>query len=223
MVLDGEITPGFAPVALALDETGAVHLLEVRPGEAPRLNARIRTWKIGSGTPPEVFADGFSIAGKGCRPALMAWRGRIFLADSPKLRLFDGPEVAKSPIEVPSRFLPADNSAGTGFGGLTIGPDGRIYGTFAGGTITADGTETKGGAVFRFEPDGSGFEIVERGLTRPSTPMFDDFGTASLLDIRDDGRTVLSTGPGCRLAPPRVVEAWRRPTRIRNSRPRSAR
>jgi hypothetical protein len=204
-------SPEFTPVSMALDESGTIHVLEAAREEngAKRRRARIRVWKNGNRKPPATFAEGFTISNMHCRPALLAWRGCVYVADSPRILVLEGrngdARTEAAPIEVSAIFHPA--SGGGGFGGLVPGPDGRIYGAFGGGTTKSDGEIAARGVVFRFEPDGSGFEIVERGLNRPSAPLFDDFGMAVLLDIRNGGQPVLAKLLDGSTAPPNFSDA----------------
>ena len=73
-------------------------------------------------------------------------------------------------------------------GGFTLGPDGRIYGTA--GDCGLDLTTQEGvryhlpnqGAAFRFEVDGSGFEIFHTGLHNPKGVAFDSLGYPLTVD-----------------------------------------
>ncbi|MEP2775805.1 MAG: hypothetical protein ABJQ29_05005 [Luteolibacter sp.] len=83
---------------------------------------------------------------------------------------------------------------------FALGLDGRIYGTFGDSGLSVTGTDgskskcPQSGAVFRFEPDGTGFEIVHRGLINPSGIAFNEFGDAIAVDaaagIGDKARVI---------------------------------
>lgn len=181
-----EATEGFQPRALAIDDSNAAYLLEARTGPKTGEIGQIRSAVAADSA---VLAEKLDL-GRG-RQALFAWRGRCYLAATPRIRIIepsrDGEPAAIRTLD-PIFELKQETDAG-GFGGLAVGPDGRIYGSFSGGAITGI-AESPGSrnVVFRFEPDGSGFEIVHRGLNQPSAPIFDDLGGSRLVDAGSDGR-----------------------------------
>ena len=82
--------------------------------------------------------------------------------------------------------------SGHDLNGFTLGPDGRIYGTMGDrgfSLVTKEGVAydyPNQGAVFRFEPDGSGFEIFHTGLRNPKEIAFDALGNAFTVDNNSD-------------------------------------
>jgi putative membrane-bound dehydrogenase-like protein len=78
-----------------------------------------------------------------------------------------------------------------GMSGLTYGPDGRIYWSI--GDIGFSITDANGknyhypnqGAIFRSNPDGSGFEVFAAGLRNTHEFVFDKFG--NLITVDNDG------------------------------------
>ncbi len=176
---------GWEPAALALDEAGGIHVLE-RGGNGGGGIGRVRVWR-GAGGEGVVFAAGLEGLGDG-RAAMLAWRGRVYVAAGAAIQLVsdvDGDGRADDRRTLALRFRDG------GFGGLAIGPEGRVYGSF-GGVIEGGGLAGRcGPAVFRFEPDGSGVGIVHRGLRVPSAPCFGDDGAAVVLDRRVGGEAVV--------------------------------
>jgi len=184
-ILRVEAPDGHRPRALGFDETNAVYWLEARIEPDGRALGRIRSRAGDSDADPVLVADQLPL--KSGRCALLAWRGRCFLAAPPTIRIIetgDGESATVSNLD--PTFTIARGHREAGFGGLTIAPDGRIYGSFSG--VTVQGIEATPGvqnAVFRFEPDATGFELVHRGLTQPSAPIFDDIGRSRLIDHVD--------------------------------------
>ena len=80
---------------------------------------------------------------------------------------------------------------GHGTSGITMGPDGRIYWSVGdmGYNVTGpDGREWINpyeGAIFRSEPDGTGFEVFATGLRNTHEFDFDAFG--NLISVDNDG------------------------------------
>jgi quinoprotein glucose dehydrogenase len=76
--------------------------------------------------------------------------------------------------------------------GFAIGPDGRVWGTIGDRGFNLTTKEGKKydsrnrGAVFRFEPDGTNFEVVHFGLRNPKEIAFDDFGNGFSVDNNSD-------------------------------------
>lgn len=76
-----------------------------------------------------------------------------------------------------------------GLRGLTLGPDGRLYGTIGdqGFQVTTETGLVRAlpdqGCAFRIEADGTGFEILHRGLRQPCGVAFDAAGNPMTIDI----------------------------------------
>jgi hypothetical protein len=188
-----EIQQGHRPLALGFDESHTAYWLQSRSGAEGELLGQIRSRPATPGAEATIVADGLPL--KPGRSALLAWRGLCFLAAPPTIRVIDLDREGNSAVvrTADPVFAIGRGRTGAGFGGLSIAPDGRIYGSFSGGTVTGieDAPGNQSG-IFRFEPDASGFEMVHRGLVEPSAPMFDDLGGARLLDRLD------AKGPGAR-------------------------
>jgi len=150
-----------------------------------------------------VFADGFNGLIEGTAAGILARRGDVFLTCIPslyKLHDLDGDGRADA--------TPAERTVlSTGYGarvafrghdmhGLVLGPDGRLYFTIGDRGYKVEYTDGEGktqvahdpasGAVFRCEPDGSGFEVFATGLRNPQEIAFDDLGNLFTVDNNSD-------------------------------------
>lgn len=151
----------------------------------------------GDGTPDEsnVFADGFNDVLDGTLAGVMPYEGTVFVACIPKLlalRDTDGDGKADERNTLVEGFGVRISLSGHDLNGFALGPDGRIYGTIGDRGFVVTTPEGKKleypneGAVFRFEADGSGFEIVHRGLRNPKEIAFDELGYAFTVDNNSD-------------------------------------
>ena len=152
-----------------------------------------------------VLADHFTSPLSGIGSGVLARDGQVWFTETPSLWHFGPPgSIGRSPLPAPKEPAlqsgPKVHANGLearailhGFGvrfsftghdlhGLVFGPDGRLY--FSCGDRGARVTTREGtvidlpdeGAVFRCEPDGSGLEVVHRGLRNPQELAFDDDG-----------------------------------------------
>ncbi len=142
-----------------------------------------------------VFADGFNDVLDGTAAGIFYYDGAIYFACIPKIyKMLDenGDDAADKKEVVQDGFGVRISLSGHDMNGFTLGPDGRIYGTIGdrGFSITTKEGKThhypNEGALFRFEPDGSGFELVHTGLRNPKEIAFDEFGNAFSVDNNSD-------------------------------------
>ncbi len=144
----------------------------------------------------EVFADGFQDALAGIGAGVLVDRGNVYYTCIPelwKLRDDDGDGKSDSREVLSSGYGVHIGFLGHDLHGLRKGPDGRLYfsigdrgvsiKTFDGRVI--DDPDT--GAVFRCFPDGTGLEIIHRGLRNPQELAFDDHGNLFTGDNNSDG------------------------------------
>ncbi len=138
-----------------------------------------------------VFAEGFNTEVTGIAAGVMWHDGWLYATIAPDLWRFkdtDDDGVADIREKLVSGFGIHIAYAGHDMHGLSVGPDGRIYWSI--GDKGANVTSREGkqfylpneGAVFRMEPDGSGFDVYARGLRNPQEPAFDDFGNLFTVD-----------------------------------------
>lgn len=143
----------------------------------------------------DVYADGFNDLLDGTAAGVFALEGNIYFASIPKVwRLKDtnGDGKADERDVIQDGFGPRISFSGHDLNGFALGPDGRIYGTVGDrgfNVTTREGRKYVSpdrGAVFRFDPDGSNFEVVHTGLRNPKEIAFDDYGNAITVDNNSD-------------------------------------
>lgn len=142
-----------------------------------------------------VFSDGYNDVLDGTGAGVFFYDGSLYFACIPKiykLRDTDNDGVADEKKVVEEGFGVRVSISGHDLNGFTLGPDGRIYGTVGDrgySMITKEGKEYRypnEGAAFRFEPDGTGFEVFHTGLRNPKEIAFDEFGDAFSVDNNSD-------------------------------------
>lgn len=143
----------------------------------------------------KVFADGFKDVLDGTAAGVFFHEGYLYFACIPKiymLRDTDGDGVADERKTVEEGFGVRVSLSGHDLNGFTLGPDGRIYGTVGDrglSLVTKEGVPydyPNEGAAFRFEPDGTGFELFHTGLRNPKEIAFDSLGNAFTVDNNSD-------------------------------------
>lgn len=143
----------------------------------------------------KVFADGFNDVLDGTAAGVFANDGTVYLACIPKLMMLrdaDGDGKADERKTVEEGFGVRVSLSGHDLNGFALGPDGRIYGTMGDrgmNLTTKEGTRIElpnQGAVFRFEPDGTGFELFHTGLRNPKEIAFDALGNPITVDNNSD-------------------------------------
>ncbi|HEX2100658.1 MAG TPA: PVC-type heme-binding CxxCH protein, partial [Candidatus Synoicihabitans sp.] len=138
-----------------------------------------------------VFAEGFNTEVTGIAAGVLWHDGWLYATIAPdlwRLKDVDDDGVADIREVVVHGFGVHIAYGGHDMHGLSVGPDGRIYWSI--GDKGAHVTSREGrvfshpneGAVFRAEPDGSGFEVYAHGLRNPQEPAFDAFGNLFVVD-----------------------------------------
>lgn len=142
-----------------------------------------------------VFADGFRDALAGIGAGLLVDRGEVFYTCIPELwKLVDntGDGRVDERVVMSSGYGVHINFLGHDLHGLRKGPDGRLYFSIGDRGLhvkTQEGTlidEPDTGAVLRCWPDGSGLEVVHRGLRNPQELAFDNYGNLFTGDNNSD-------------------------------------
>ena len=142
-----------------------------------------------------VFADGFSDVLDGTAAGVFYYEGSLYFACIPKIYMLrdtngDGKSDERKVVE--QGFGVRVSLSGHDLNGFTLGPDGRIYGTIGDrgmSLVTKEGRTyhyPNEGAAFRFEPDGTGFELFHTGLRNPKEIAFDTLGNAFSVDNNSD-------------------------------------
>ncbi len=142
-----------------------------------------------------VFADKFNDVLDGTASGVLAHHGKVYFGCIPKLYLLEdtkGTGVADKRGQIAEGFGVHISLSGHDMNGFTLGMDGRIYGSIGDrgfNIITREGKTynySDQGSVFRFEPDGSNFEVVHTGLRNPKEIAFDEFGNGITVDNNAD-------------------------------------
>ncbi len=142
-----------------------------------------------------VFADGFNDVLDGTAAGVFAWDDTVYFACIPHVWMLrdGGPEGrAATRVSAQDGFGVRVSFSGHDLNGFALGPDGRLYGTlgdrgFNGVTREGRAIDLRNhGFIFRMEPDGSGFEVIHKGLRNPKEIAFDAFGNAITVDNNSD-------------------------------------
>ncbi len=143
----------------------------------------------------QVFADGFNDILDGTAAGVFALEGTVYLASIPKiwaLRDKNGDGVSDEKKVIQDGFGVRISLSGHDLNGFALGPDGMIYGTIGDRGLSFTTKEGKvyhypnEGTAFRFEPDGSNFELIHTGLRNPKEIAFDMYGNAISVDNNSD-------------------------------------
>ncbi|YCM43453.1 PVC-type heme-binding CxxCH protein [Verrucomicrobiaceae bacterium 227] len=160
-----------------------------------KIRVLIDTDGDGKADKSEVFADNFKDLLDGTAAGIMAFEGKIYFACIPSIWMLedkDGDLKADERKVLQDGFGVRVSFSGHDLNGFALGPDGRIYTTIGDrgfSFTTKEGREYKfpnQGAILRFEPDGSEFEVVHTGLRNPKEIAFDQYGTAISVDNNSD-------------------------------------
>jgi quinoprotein glucose dehydrogenase len=192
--------PDIRPLPSWLDEDLAARTVEDRlammrrhlgdAGLAPygRQSERIRlltdTDRDGRADRSAVFAEGFNTPLDGVASSVLVRGNEAWFANIPNvwhLKDTDGDGRADERRSLSYGHGVRISMLGHDLHGLTWGPDGRIYVSVGdrASHVLVNGRRVGNpdcGAVFRFEPDGSGFEMFASGLRNPQELVFDDDG-----------------------------------------------
>lgn len=142
-----------------------------------------------------AYAEGFNGMLDGLASGVFAFEEAVYFANIPtiwKMRDSDGDGIANDREPVASGFGVRVSFSGHDMNGFTLGPDGRIYGTIGDRGLSITTREGRKyhlpdqGAVFRFDPDGSNFEIIHTGLRNPKEIAFDTLGNPFSVDNNSD-------------------------------------
>lgn len=142
-----------------------------------------------------AFAEGFDGMLDGLASGVFAFEGTVYFANIPTiwmLRDTDGDGKADQREVVADGFGVRVSFSGHDMNGFVLGPDGRIYGTIGDrglSVTTREGVKfhhPDQGVIFRFDPDGSHFEVIHTGLRNPKEIAFDELGNPFSVDNNSD-------------------------------------
>jgi quinoprotein glucose dehydrogenase len=132
-----------------------------------------------------IFADGFNEIQDGIGSGLLVRHGNVYYTNVPNLWLLRGESKAgraESRTALLSGFGIRIGFLGHDLHGLRMGPDGKLYFTMGdrglhvvtkSGGVEQTISNREDGAVLRCNLDGTGLEIVARGLRNPQELAFD--------------------------------------------------
>lgn len=141
------------------------------------------------------YADNFSDLLDGTGAGVFAYEGTVYFACIPKiwaLRDENGDGISDQRSVIQDGFGVRISLSGHDLNGFALGPDGMIYGTVGDRALSFTTREGKKyhypneGAFFRFDPDGSNFELIHTGLRNPKEIAFDELGNAISVDNNSD-------------------------------------
>ncbi len=142
-----------------------------------------------------VFAGKFNDLLDGPAAGVFAYEGTVYLSCIPKLyALKDADKNGEAEVRdvIQDGFGVRISFSGHDMNGFALGPDGRLYGTIGDrgmNIITREGKKYEmpdEGSVFRFDPDGSNFEVIHTGLRNPKEIAFNETGDAISVDNNSD-------------------------------------
>lgn len=178
-----------------------------------RIRMLVDTDRNGTLDRSTVFATGFTDLADGIASGVLPVGDDVFFTNIPKLwRLRDtnGDGVADERHVVHDGYGVHTSLIGHDLHGLIVGPDRRLYFSIGdrGFHVEHEGKTfayPHEGAVLRCELDGSGLEVVHRGLRNPQELAFDQWGDLFTGDNNSDG------GDRARFVPivPGADSGWR--------------
>jgi quinoprotein glucose dehydrogenase len=142
-----------------------------------------------------IFAGNFNDLLDGPAAGVFSYGGTVFLSCIPKiyaLRDKDGNGEAETRDVIEDGFGVRVSFSGHDLNGFALGPDGRLYGTLGDrgmNIVTKEGKKYEmpdEGSVYRFDPDGTNFEVIHTGLRNPKEIAFDQYGDAISVDNNCD-------------------------------------
>ena len=142
-----------------------------------------------------IFAEGFNQPLDGTAAGVFAYDDVVYFACIPSITALantDGDLKADQRSTLQDGFGVKVSFSGHDLNGFELGPDGRIWGTIGDRGFAITTREGKRfefpdqGAVFRFDPDGSNFEVVHQGLRNPKELAFDRHGNPVTVDNNAD-------------------------------------
>ena len=149
----------------------------------------------GSFAKSSIYADGFNGMLDGTAGGILIYGDTVYFDCIPNiwiLRDSSKEHKAQEKKVLQDGFGVRISLSGHDLSGVVVGYDGRIWGS--GGDRGFNFTTREGikynsknkGAVFRYEPDGSNFEVIHTGLRNPKEIAFDEWGNLVTVDNNSD-------------------------------------
>lgn len=194
-----EVTPGKVPASVSLKDWNKDGVVDTKDLTIISEKIHRLTDTNGDGVMDQskVFAENFNTDVTGIAAGVLAWRGDVYASIIPdlwKLRDTKGNGVADKREVLLTGFGVHVAYAGHDMHGLTLGPDGKLYWTIGDKGVNVVSKEGKrwqepdSGSLLRCNPDGTGFEIVARGLRNVQQIAFDDYGNVFGVDNDSDAK-----------------------------------
>ena len=149
----------------------------------------------GSFAQSTIYADGFNEMLDGTGSGILVYGDTVYYECIPNIWILkDDPAGSKAQEKkvLQDGFGVRVSLSGHDLSGSVVGYDGRIWGSVGDrgfNLITREGKKynfKNKGAVFRFDPDGSNFEVVHSGLRNPKEIAFDEWGNFITVDNNSD-------------------------------------
>ncbi len=149
----------------------------------------------GSFAKSSIYAEGFNEMLDGTGSGILVYGDTVYFECIPNIWVLrDSPAETKSQEKkvLQDGFGVRVSLSGHDLSGSVIGYDGRIWGSVGDRGFNLTNREGKNynyknkGAVFRFDPDGSHFEVIHSGLRNPKEIAFDEWGNLVTVDNNSD-------------------------------------
>lgn len=149
----------------------------------------------GSFAKSSIYADGFNEMLDGTGSGILVYGDTVYFECIPNIWVLRDSTGENKPQErkvLQDGFGVRVSLSGHDLSGSVIGYDGRIWGSVGDRGFNLTTREGKKynyknkGAVFRFDPDGSNFEVVHSGLRNPKEIAFDEWGNFVTVDNNSD-------------------------------------
>ena len=163
--------------------------------ESEKVRILSQTAADGSFAKSAIYADGFNEMLDGTGSGILVYGDTVYFECIPNIWvLHDSPTENKVQAKkvLQSGFGVRVSLSGHDLSGSVVGYDGRIWGSVGDRGFNLTTREGKNynyknkGAVFRFDPDGSNFEVVHSGLRNPKEITFDEWGNFIAVDNNSD-------------------------------------
>jgi quinoprotein glucose dehydrogenase len=163
--------------------------------ESEKIRLLSQSTADGSFAQSTIYADGFNEMLDGTGSGILVYGDTVYFECIPHiwvLRDVPGENKPQEKKVLQDGFGVKVSLSGHDLSGSVVGYDGRIWGSVGDRGFNLTTREGKKynyknkGAVFRFDPDGSNFEVVHSGLRNPKEIAFDEWGNFVTVDNNSD-------------------------------------